>query len=417
MAAMIDPRLADVLAESGSPAPTETAPSTLDTLVTGPAPATPTAGSVRTPTVPIGSTGGANTALQAALRAQMQAAVPGRDKAPEGEHRLIGGWLTASTAESAPVTGTSPWFTVSHWHWLAAKGMVPQMPYELGPTLPYLFTSESQIVHDLSEWSALDSRGEITAEAAAMFAAVTGDATLTLYGTVLLYAQRREPVEIPFELREFGLEAAVRNVPRVTFAIGLTDQEVVTALVNNSTVVFSRRHRRSELVPDAAGALQGLLDPAGAWTPYPMTGAVTLAADAVEALATGPDTAGVIDEEPGEDATDTERAADAERRKTIDKAVHTTLTRARIPTGAAADIAGIATATTDALAQITLRTREVDVPRGDPAALAIAFLRNRGVVASYPSGSGSNRHITYVTGNRSGIESGIEALRRVVTGR
>lgn len=363
----------------------------------------------------IGVPNSANSSLEAALRAQMTTAVPGRDKAPEGALRTIGGWLSAPT-ETEPVTETSPWFTVSHWHWLAANEQVHQMPADLGPTLPHLFISEAQITHDLTAWSALDSSGKITDEAAQMFAAVSGTAELTLYGTVLLYAHRREPVELPSELKEFGLDAAVRNVPRVTFVIGVTSQEVVTALVNNDTVVFTRRHRRGELVPDTATALRDLLDPTADWQPNPMTGPVTLHIATVDQLATGESTAGVIDDEPGEDAPDEQRDADAARRKTVEKGVRSVLRESRTTAGAAADITAIATATTDALAQVTMRTSEVDIPRGDPAALAIAFLRNRGVVVSYPDGSGPNRHITYVSGNQSGVEAGIRALRRVVTG-
>jgi len=407
MAPMIDPRLEAALTADSTDTDTG---GDLGSLIT--ADPTPEAGPAGTPRVGASST---NSGLEAALRAQMTTEVPGRDKAPEGPLRTIGGWLSAP-AESGPVTETSPWFTVSHWHWLAANDLVRQMPADLGPTFPHLFTSESQIIHDLTEWSALDSAGEITDEARQMFAAVTGDAELTLYGTVLLYAHRREQVELPSELKEFGLDAAVRNVPRVTFAIGVTGQEVVTALVNNDTVVFTRRHRRTELVPDAAAELRDLLDPTETWEPHPMTGPVTLPIDAVDQLANGADTAGVIDDQPDKDATDEERAADTARRKKIDKSVRTVMRAARIPTGAAEDISSIATATTDALAQVTIRTRTVDVPRGEPAAVAIAFLRDRGVVVSYPSGSGPNRHITYVSGNRSGIETGIEALRRVVTG-
>jgi len=407
MATMIDPRLEAALTADPT---NRDATGDLGALVN--ANTTPTAAAAAAPRA--GSTS-AKSGLEAALRAQMTTEVPGRDKAPEGPLRTIGGWLSAP-AESGPVTETSPWFTVSHWHWLAANDLVRQMPADLGPTFPHLFISESQIIHDLTEWSALDSTGEITDEARQMFAAVTGDAELTLYGTVLLYAHRREQVELPSELKEFGLDAAVRNVPRVTFAIGVTGQEVVTVLVNNDTVVFTRRHRRTELVPDAAAELRDLLDPTETWEPHPMTGPVTLPIDAVDQLANGADTAGVIDDQPDKDATDEERAADTARRKKIDKSVRTVMRAARIPTGAAEDISSIATATTDALAQVTMRTRTVDVPRGEPAAVAIAFLRDRGVVVSYPSGSGSNRHITYVSGNRSGIETGIEALRRVVTG-
>lgn len=408
---MIDPRLQAVLDSTATPEPT--GPIAIGDLVTDTPPEPPPAASTGRPAQRNSS---GNVLTAAALRSQMHAQVPGRDKAPEGPLRRVGEWLSAPAEDSPAVTGTSSWFTVNHWHWMAAKGLVPTMPVELGPSFPHLFMSESQIAHDLRAWSALDDRGGVTAEAAAMFGAVSGDADMTLYGTVLLYAHRRAPVTLPAELEEFGLQAAVRDVPRVTFAIGMTEKEVVTALVNNTTVVFARRHRRTDLVPDAAAALRNLLDPGEHWAPYPMTGPVTLPSDTVEHLATGSDTAGVLDSEPSDDADPLERDADLGRRKRIGKAVRTTLRSARIPTGAADDIAGIATATTDALAQVTVRTRDVDVSRGEPAALALAFLRKRGVVVSYPSGSGAQRHITYVSGNVSGIALGITSLRRVFNG-
>lgn len=342
--------------------------------------------------------------------------VPGPEQAPEGPYRNIGEGLTAQ-AITPPVTGTSPWFTTGHWHWLSAKGYVRPMPAELGIHFPHLFLSEAQIVHDLKEWAALDRHGALTAEADAMFGAVTGSATLTLYGTVLLYAhRRREPVTLPAELQEFGVAAAVRDVPRVTFAVGLTDDEVVTALVNNDTVVFNRRWRRSGLDDDAAVALRELLDPVHDWAPYPLDAPVTLAGEVVEELATGETTAGIIDSEPGDEASEEERAADRERREKVGGGVRSVLRGAHLPKPATEAIAAIATATTDAMAQVTVKTAEVDVPRGEPAALALAFLRGRGVVASYPSWSGTRLFITYVTGNEPGIATGISALRRVASG-
>lgn len=362
------------------------------------------------------SRSGTEAALAAALRARMAAEVPGRDKAPAGPHRLIGDWLSADAASAAPVTATSPWPTTSHWHWLAAKGYVRQMPLQLGVTLPHLFLSEEQIVHDLRAWSALDSRGGITGEAEAMFGAVTGHAELTLYGTVLLYAHRRAPVEVPAELAQLGLQAAVRNVPRVTFGVGVAEREVVTVLVNNDTLVFARRWRRTETVTDAADALLGLLDPDGRWSPYQMPGPVTIPAGTAHELAAGEDTAGVIDTEPGEDATEAERAADLKRRERVGKGTRAALRAARVPARAVDALVGIATATTDAIAQVTVHDGAVDVPRGEPSALAVAFLRGRGVVASYPNGSGPLRTITYTPADAAGIRSGIAALRRVAGG-
>lgn len=346
-----------------------------------------------------------------ALRAAMRALVPGRDKAPAGANRVIGGWLTADATTAAPVTETSTYFSLSHWHWLAAMNLVRAIPADLGPTYPHLFISESQIVHDLKAWSALDDDGKLTSEAADMFGAVTGHAELTVFGTVLLYAQRRDPVKLPEMLKEFGLEAAVRDVPRVTFAIGITEREVVTALVNNSTVVFTRRLRRGEATADAAAAVLELLDPDGAWPAYPLATPIVLSGDVVDQLATGEDTAGLIDTEPGEDATEAEQDEDTTRRDKVRKGVRAVLGAAKVPAAAAEEIAEIAASTTHALAQITVRTSDVDVARTGPGALAVVFLRGRGAVASYPSGSDQFRRITYVAANASGIKTGISVLR------
>ena len=402
---MIDPRLQAVLDESGPPA---AAPLHIEV---NDAPAVEPVHPCR-----VSSAARPSAAPSAELRAQMRAEVPGRDKAPAGPHRNIAEWLTADADTAAPVTETSPWFTISHWHWLAAKGMVRHLPAEMGPTFPHLFLSEAQIIHDLTAWSALDVRRRITPEAEEMFGAVSGAAEMTLYGTVLLYAHRRAPVTLPAELKEFGLEAAVRNVPRVSFAIGLTERETVTALVNNLSVVFTRQLRRGDAADDAAGALLRLLDPEGNWPTYPLSTPITLPAEVAEQLATSEETSGVIDSEPSEDATEKERADDLEKRKRIVSGARKVLRGARIPSGSAEVIADIAGSTTDALAQVTLRTRDVDVSRGEPGALAINFLRNKGAVASYPSGNGQFRRILFVSGNLSGISTGIATLRRGFTG-
>ncbi len=347
----------------------------------------------------------------AALRTAMRALVPGRDKAPtDTAYRNIGGWLSADNLAVAPVTEAMPYFTVSHWHWLAAKNLVRQMPTELGPTFPHLLTSEAQIMHDLRTWSALDERGHLTEEAKAMFDTVTGHAGLTIYGTVLLYAQRRAPVKIPTELKEFGIEAGVRDVPRVTFVIGVGKREVVCALVNNITVVFTRRLRRDNEHADAAAALLDLLDPEGQWPGYPLAANVVLPGSVVEQLSADPDTSKIIDSEPEPDADDKARAADDAVRLRARKSARKILQAAKIPAGAQTAIAELAGSTTHALATITVSTRDVDVSRGRPGSMALAFIRGRGIMASYPAGSGDVRRITYTSGNRTGINAGIGAL-------
>ena len=344
------------------------------------------------------------------------AGVPGPDQAPPGDYGVVGSWLSVSTTPGPAVTGTSPCFTVTHWHWMAAKGMVPPVPAELGVLLPPVVSSEAQLAHDLTVWEVLDGRGDITDEASQMFAAVSGAAALTLYGTVLLYAHRRAPVELPHKLKEFGLEAAVRNVPRVSFSIGVTGREVVTVVVNNGSVWFTRRYRRVGVDDDAAAALWSLLDPAGAWDPYPLATPITLPGEAVELLTTDPDTAGVIDDEPDEDAPAEQRAADEARRRKVSEGARRILGGAGVTSGSTRAIADIAAATTDALAQVVVRSNAVDIPRGEPAALAISFLRGKGVVTSHPVGSGRWRRTIVASGNADGITSGIAVLRRVVSG-
>lgn len=353
--------------------------------------------------------------VSASMRSAMDALVPGRDKAPAGSQRVIGSWLTADAEVSSPVTGVSPWFTISHWHWLAAMHYVRPIPGQLGPTFPHLFVSEAQVIHDLRAWGALGPDG-ITDEARNMFDAVTGHADITLYGTVLLYAQRNDPQKLPDELAEYGLQAAVRDIPRVTFAIGIGQREVVTAVVNNTSVVFDRRLRRSNETADATSAILRLLDPDGLWPAYPLKTPIVLPGDITDQLANDDDTAGIIDTEPDEDATDEVRVADNERRDKVRKGARRILSGARTPRPAAEVIADIASSTTHALAQITLRTSDVDVSRGASSALALVFLRDRGVVASYPTGAGQWRRITYVSGNSTGIEKAVESLRNTYRG-
>ncbi|BBY53939.1 hypothetical protein H7J07_04720 [Mycobacterium koreense] len=358
-------------------------------------------------------------------------AVPGRDKAPAGTQRTIGGWLTADATTAPKVTGPSTWFTVSHWHWLAAKGFVRQIPSQLGPVFPHLFVSEAQVIYDLKHWGVFgtvdsDEDGDgstddeadntITDEAADMFAAVTGDAEITLYGIVLLHGQRRAPVAIPRELDQFGMREAVRDVPRVNFAIGVGKREVVTATVNNNIVVFTRRLRRTTATADAAEALRTLLDPNGDWPPFPLPSPITVTADVAGQLAHDPDTAGIIDAEPGEDADTETRVADEKRRAAARQAAKRIVKSANLPTRAADALSEIATATTRAMAVITVRTCDVDVSRGPKSSLSMAFLTDRGVVASYPTGEGQWRRITYVSGTTEGVEKGIVALRDAYRG-
>ena len=346
-----------------------------------------------------------------ALRAAMRALVPGRDKAPtDGTHRSIGEWLSADNAAAAPVTETSPYFTVSHWHWLAATGKVRRMPAELGPTFPHLLTSEAQITHDLTAWGALDPQGRLTAEAEGMFGAVTGHANLTVYGTVLLYAQRRARAQVPPELKQFGLEAAVRDVPRVTFVIGLTTREVVCALVNNISVVFTRRLRRADEATDAASAILELLNPDGGWPAYPLPRPIVLPAAVVDELAGDKAAAALFDADVDTDVDADAFADDTAARERTRAATTRLLRAAKTPAASQTAIAEIAASTTHALAQITVSTSNVDVPRGDPGALALVFLRGKGIVASYPTSSGKFRRITYTSGNATGITHGINAL-------
>ncbi|MFZ2241110.1 MAG: hypothetical protein WAV90_16475, partial [Gordonia amarae] len=125
---------------------------------------------------------------------------------------------------------------------------------------------------------------------------------------------------------------------------------------------------------------------------------------------------GIRDAEPGPDTDRETRVADAEIRAGARKAAKRIATAERLPSKAAELLAEIASSTTHALAQITVRTCDVDVSRGPRAALALAFLDGSGVVASYPTGDGPWRRITYVPGSVAGIEKAITALRDAYRG-
>jgi protein-disulfide isomerase-like protein with CxxC motif len=341
----------------------------------------------------------------------------GHDNSATHTYRKVGERLSVSADTSAPVTGTSEWSTVSHWHWLAATGHVRQIPKMLGPTLPYLFLSEAQIVHDLTEWSVLDGDGNITDEAAAMFAAVSGSANLTLFGTVLLHSQRHPTPQLPKQLVALNLQHAVRAIPRVTFSIGITDREVVSALMNNHRVYFQRRLRRATETRDAAVAVRELLDPGDDWPAFTMRTPVTVTSKVMAQLAADPSTSAVLDTEPAADAPDEVRVADTEKRQEVRKEVKRIAKSANVSSESADLLADIAASTTHTLAEICLRTSDVDVSRGDRASLALTFLQGRGAVVNYPTGNGEWRRITYVPGDVSGIEKGVEALRSIYRGR
>ncbi|KXO92974.1 Uncharacterised protein (plasmid) [Tsukamurella tyrosinosolvens] len=363
------------------------------------------------------SASGGSVKASTSLRAEMSRVTSPSDLTEaNADHRTIGGWLTVDNSLTAPVTSTSPYFTLSHWHWLAAKGLIQQLPADFGPTLPRLDLSEGQIVHDLTQMEALDRSGALTSEAKAMFDALSGLADVTVSGIVLLRYLRRTGVEIPSVIKEFNLEKAVRHIPRVTFRIGVTANEVVCALLNNSTFSITRSYRVAGAAEDAASALLDLLDPDRQWQPYPLKAPVVLPAATIRSLAADPETGTVIDTDPGEDATEDEREDDAARRKAIRTAVTAAATAVDVPSTAAAALADIGSATVHASAEITVATSAVDVSRAEPAALAMAFLTGKGLVLSYPRGEGATKQIVYAGGTEKRIEEAIETLRASFAG-
>lgn len=185
-------------------------------------------------------------------------------------------------------------FDQRHLIELFNRGLVNELPYELGP-MPAL-PGDPEIGQDLASWNVIDSRGRLTREAAQLFAGITGY-SWAISGTLLLYNERRDvQAKIPDEFLQYKLQYAIRDIPRVTFLIGVLSktvegvaEPVISSIVQarGRLVIGSDHYPGTEegAYEKVAQIVSAIVDPKGVWKPYPLAETAIPAATATAVAA------------------------------------------------------------------------------------------------------------------------------------
>lgn len=295
-------------------------------------------------------------------------------------------------------------FDQRHLVAMYSEGVINELPYELG-TFPIVETSK-QVAQDLIDWNIVDPlTRQLTAPAQELFAGVT-DYQWALSGVLLLYDER-QPVQavIPEEFETFGLEYAVRDIPRVGFLIGYHDETLTTLTMAGGNITIAADQVRDPSSPSSidqsiAQIVLNLCDPEKQWQPYPMP-EVAIPAETAQALATP-------------------RVDDEKELAQQVGATRSALSKAKMSAATMDGLTELMRCHNVASAQIGLTER---TPLGKRSAMhnALGLLffvgsSKRGMVVSYPTRSfDGTGWITYTAATPSTIAKGIAELRRGLT--
>ncbi len=177
-------------------------------------------------------------------------------------------------------------FDQRHLIALYQRGLINELPIELGP-MP-VFDLGPSVDEDLKRWNIVDpSTNELTEPAQEYFAGLVGY-EWAVWGIVLLYNQRKEIVsDLPDEFLQYGVQYAIRDVPRASFLIGYREGTFTTATLAAGQLALATDRARSntdEHRNEAVGQIiMAILDPQKQWKPYPME-RISIPATAAEAL-------------------------------------------------------------------------------------------------------------------------------------
>ncbi|WP_071289602.1 ESX secretion-associated protein EspG [Mycolicibacterium llatzerense] len=294
-------------------------------------------------------------------------------------------------------------FNQKHLIELHRRGLLPTLPLELGP-MP--FADEGpQIWEDLLRWRIVDGvTGQLCEEAKELFAGLV-EYDWATWGIVLLYNQRKEvEFDIPDEFARYGLQYAVRDIPRVTFLIGVRNEHITTAVLTNGRLQIGRdpfvRNREDDVDRQIGSILLRILDPEQRWAPYPMP-KVTIPAP-----------------HSGAAALSSYRTSDADERREGRAAVSAGLADRGISQSSRRVIDELLSQDNVANAQITLTRRTaVGKKTSKENGGGIMFFggAKTGVVSSYPVKSADNNPwVTYEPGTPESVGNAIAALRKGV---
>jgi len=157
-------------------------------------------------------------------------------------------------------------FGPDHYSWLIGRNQL-EMPTCLGPIAPAEPTDRTAVVEqELRQWSVIDSNGEITEQARALFEGVT-HYKYSFWGTLLLINEK-EPIEVELdqELIDWGVAASLVDVPRVFWQITRHAGGVTVAMRAGDSIVVTRREGSDGgMLQDCAEELLNVINPTGSW--------------------------------------------------------------------------------------------------------------------------------------------------------
>jgi hypothetical protein len=287
-------------------------------------------------------------------------------------------------------------FDQRHLIELYRRGLINELPLELGP-MP-IFDLGPSIAADLQRWNVIDTKtGQLSEPAGELLAGVT-NYEWAVWGIVLLYNERTPIIsDLPEEFLQYGVQYALRDIPRVTFLIGYRQGIFTTAtMAGGHLSIASDRARSTEpdyLNTTAGSIISAIVDPKQAWEAYPLE-EFSIPAATADALKRDRSAS------PDDVAEETQEGLyDAGMARTTVRALSELLKQDNV-----------------ALAQITLTQR---TPQGKKTAggnaVGLMFFtgKHTGVVVSYPTrGIDGRQWITYESATPAALGRAIGKLHR-----
>lgn len=165
-------------------------------------------------------------------------------------------------------------FDVRHLMELFKRGLISEMPAELGP-IP-IGENPPSVWDDLVRWNVVDNATfTLTADAAQLFSGfISYD--WALWGIVLHNNKRKKvKADLPEEFRQYGVQYAIRDIPRDTFLIAVKGTGIWTMVsVPGGRLEIGYDEARSSSTVDehAARIAQRIYSPDRdtEWAPYPI---------------------------------------------------------------------------------------------------------------------------------------------------
>lgn len=162
-------------------------------------------------------------------------------------------------------------FTLRHLVEMYSRGFITAVPTELG-MIPHAEPDEKYL-EDLVRWNVVNGATfTLTPEAQELFRGLI-TYEWAVWGVVLQYNESvKVSAAIPDELAQYGIQYAIRSVPRASYMLGVNGNKVTTAISGRGDIDISEDYARgSGNVPAlAAKILMTILDPEQRFSPYPI---------------------------------------------------------------------------------------------------------------------------------------------------